>query len=154
LQQHVIAAKREANPCLKIHEGYLRRYRNQLYYVKLPNYFFEEKVWLNVDKILVLSATSSLHKVTATKGISKKKWHSSPVTIKYRRGGEKIKLPARKGHHSLKKLFQEANIPPWERDKIPLVYFKETLVAIADLWISAEVFESKNTECYLLKWRQ
>ncbi len=37
---------------------------------------------------------------------------------------------------SLKKLLQEAGVPPWERDVIPLVYFDNELVAVAGLWVS------------------
>jgi tRNA(Ile)-lysidine synthase len=61
-------------------------------------------------------------------------------------------LPNRKGHHSLKNLFQEASIPPWERDKIPLLYFDDVLVVIADLWISSEVFTKNNIDSYQLNW--
>jgi tRNA(Ile)-lysidine synthase len=40
----------------------------------------------------------------------------SQITVRFRRGGERCK-PVGCGHHrDLKKLFQEAGVPPWERD--------------------------------------
>ena len=35
----------------------------------------------------------------------------------------------------LKKLWQELNVPPWERGRVPLIYFDEQLVAAVGLWI-------------------
>jgi hypothetical protein len=33
---------------------------------------------------------------------------------------------------------QEANIPPWERDKLPFIYQGERLLAVYGYWINAE----------------
>jgi tRNA(Ile)-lysidine synthase len=52
------------------------------------------------------------------------------VTIRFRQGGETCRLKNRHHTHSLKKLFQEWRIPPWERDKIPLLYSEDELKAI------------------------
>jgi len=49
-------------------------------------------------------------------------------TIRFRQGGEKILLPGRAHHHCLKKVFQEQGIPPWLRDRIPLIYQENELI--------------------------
>jgi tRNA(Ile)-lysidine synthase len=110
------------------------------------------KLWLPTEKQVQLTHSSYLQRVPAKIGISDAIWQNSIITIRYRQGGEKIVLPHRQGHHSLKKLFQAAHIPPWERAIIPLIYSEDTLIAIADLWISAKVFTSTNKYCYQLKW--
>ena len=148
----VIKAQKKANPILNCQQGCIRRYQNKLYYLKLNDDIYRSKIWENDKNSLQLSALTAVQKITAPSGISQKKWHESNVSIRYRSGGEKIALPYRQGQHSLKKLFQEANIPPWEREKTPLIYFNDVLVAIADLWISKEVFISKNQPCYQIKW--
>ncbi len=152
LFETIIKAQKKANPILNCQQGCIRRYQQTLYYVKSSNDLYHTKIWSNNQHSLQLSASSALQKITAPSGISQKKWQDSTVSIRYRSGGEKIALPFRQGHHSLKKLFQEANIPPWEREKIPLLYFNETLVAIADLWVSKTVFIQQNAPCYQLKW--
>jgi tRNA(Ile)-lysidine synthase len=45
----------------------------------------------------------------------------SPVLTHARRGGERIQLPGREHRHSLKHALQEADIPPWERARMPLL---------------------------------
>lgn len=52
------------------------------------------------------------------------------VCVRFRRGGETVHIPGQGNRrYSLKHLFQEAGIPPWERNRLPLVYVREILVA-------------------------
>ena len=52
------------------------------------------------------------------------------ISVRYRQGGETIQLAGKTHHQSLKKLFQQWQIPVWERDNIPLLYANGELVAI------------------------
>ena len=54
-----------------------------------------------------------------------------------REGGEKFKVDAKRPRRSLKNLYQEAAIPPWQRD-VPLLYIGEELIAVAGIGISAD----------------
>ena len=57
------------------------------------------------------------------------------LTVRYRQGGERCK-PVGRGHsNSLKKLLLEFSVEPWWRDRMPLLYVGETLVAVGDCWI-------------------
>ncbi len=57
-------------------------------------------------------------------------------TLRFRRGGERCRPIGRNHSQSLKKLLQEAHVVPWLRDRIPLVYTGEHLVAVGDLWLN------------------
>jgi len=81
-------------------------------------------------------------------GLSVNKMQHGPVTLRFRQGGESCLLPGRGHHHKLKKLFQEAGIPPWERTRLPLVYVGEELAAVADKWVCAP-FEARDGEAGL-----
>ncbi len=60
-----------------------------------------------------------------------------PLQVRLRRGGERIK-PAGDAHtRELRDLFQQAQLPPWQRDVCPLLYADGELVAVADRWLSA-----------------
>ncbi len=59
-----------------------------------------------------------------------------PLTVRLRRGGERIK-PAGDPHtRELRDLFQQARIPPWLRTRCPLIFEGDELIAVADLWAS------------------
>jgi tRNA(Ile)-lysidine synthase len=42
--------------------------------------------------------------------------------IRFRCGGERIRLRGRKHSHSLKKILQARGVPPWLRTRLPLLY--------------------------------
>ncbi len=153
LFNQVIAAKKEANPILKRHDCSIRRYQDKLYCLIMSDEHFKPLCWLKKNEKLPLSNATYLQTYGTNTGIPQQRWQQSTITIKYRSGGEKIALPNRQGHHSLKKLFQEAKIPPWDREQIPLIYLDDNLVAIADLWISSAILTTvTNKTCYQLKW--
>ncbi|GAB2780570.1 tRNA lysidine(34) synthetase TilS [Halomonas shantousis] len=53
----------------------------------------------------------------------------SRLTLGMRRGGERIRLAGR-GSRDLKRLLQEQGVPPWQRERLLLVWERETLVAV------------------------
>ncbi len=60
-----------------------------------------------------------------------------PWLVRTRRGGERIK-PAGDVHtRELRDLFQQARVPPWLRERCPLIFAGDELMAVADLWLSA-----------------
>ena len=74
------------------------------------------------------------------------------VTVAPRQGGERLQLPGRAGHHCLKKLYQAAAIPPWEREIRPLIYLDDRLAAVAGLWVADWVWCKAEDGCYSLDW--
>ena len=70
---------------------------------------------------------------------------ASGLEIRYRRGGETLKLPDQSHTKKLKKLLQDAGIVPWMRDRLPLVYAGDELVAVADLWLAADAVSTPGT---------
>ncbi len=55
------------------------------------------------------------------------------LELRWRQGGERCHLPGRPGSRSLKMLLQEWDVPPWWRDRVPLLYLKDELLAVGDL---------------------
>jgi tRNA(Ile)-lysidine synthase len=60
----------------------------------------------------------------------------SPLCVRYRRGGERLKPAGGAHHRELRLLLQEAGIPPWLRARTPLVYSGPDLIAAGDLVLS------------------
>jgi len=147
----VVLANDSANPEIKIQKHSIRRYRGKLYCLKEDDRYIREGTWINNSMQWKLNNQQSLVLIEASEGIPKELWDNSEVTIKFRQGSEKIKLPGRQGRHSLKKLFQEKAIPPWERNQMPLIYINGTLAAIAELWISADFYSTNKEACYVLR---
>jgi tRNA(Ile)-lysidine synthase len=76
------------------------------------------------------------------------------LTLRERRGGERLR-PVRGGpRRALKGLLQEARIPVEERARLPLLFAGERLLAVADLWLDESVQASpKSRRRGRLIWR-
>ena len=68
-------------------------------------------------------------------GISLAKLTKSEVTIRLRQGGEKFQPVCKRPRRTLKHLLQEAAIPPWQRERLPLIYSGEQLVAVRGIGV-------------------
>lgn len=67
----------------------------------------------------------------------------SSLTVRFRLGGEKCRLPGRRHRHELKKLLQGWGVPPWQRDKIPLIYIGDELAQVVGYSV-CEPFIAQN----------
>jgi len=143
----VMAARVDSSPILTGHGVNIRRYRTKLYAMTHVLTGFEWCEWEHEKTTLTLSNQQILAIQSADCGISHAVWHAATITVKMRRGGETLALPNRDGHHELKKLFQEANIPPWQRENMPLIYLNGELAAVGNLWIAAAFFTEKMSAC-------
>ena len=64
------------------------------------------------------------------------------LTVSFRRGGERMRVRASGPNRAVKDLLQELGVPPWLRDRVPLVRDAEGVVALGDL-IVAERFRGR-----------
>ena len=68
---------------------------------------------------------------------------SPSLTVRFRLGGEKCRLPGRQHRHELKKLLQGWGVPPWQRDTIPLIYIGDELAQVVGYSV-CEPFLAQN----------
>jgi tRNA(Ile)-lysidine synthase len=150
----VIAARKDADPVLTTQGRSIRRYRDSIYCLKPPHTKLSDTLaWPSWAPSLPITDDVRYQVVESSAGIPRERWRNSSITAKFRSGGETIELPGRKGHHSLRKLYQEAGIPPWERDLIPLIYLNEKLAAVGEHWVSAEFYCEMDNACFRINRR-
>lgn len=73
------------------------------------------------------------------------------LNLRYRQGGETFKLQGRRTR-TLKKILQDANIAPWLRDRVPLLYCDEELVCIAGVGVCEGWQASGNEPGWQVVW--
>jgi tRNA(Ile)-lysidine synthase len=76
------------------------------------------------------------------------------LSLRLRQGGEKLRLQAKGSTRSLKNLLQEAQLPPWERERLPLIYCADTLVAVPGLGVASGWEASAAEFGWLISWRR
>lgn len=76
------------------------------------------------------------------------------LQIRTRKGGERLQPDARRPRRTLKNLFQEAGVPPWERDRLPLLTSGTDVVWVPGLGVDAKYRAAKNESGFLPEWRK
>jgi tRNA(Ile)-lysidine synthase len=74
---------------------------------------------------------------TTGRGLAAAAVRSGGLEVRLRRGGERLRLDARRPRRALKALLQESGIPPWERERLPLLYCGAELAWVAGIGVAA-----------------
>ena len=76
-----------------------------------------------------------------------------PMRVHARQGGERILLPQRAHSHALKQVLQDQGMPPWHRERLPLVSAADgELLAAGDAILSASLAEWLDARNARLHW--
>ncbi len=139
LLEDVIGAREDAEPLMRWEGVEVRRYRDDVFAMPplAPHdpgavIAWDARAPLTLPQLgrrLDLADLQSLGLDPATL--------KEPLTVRFRQGGERCRPLGYRDTRELKKLFQEAGVPPWERDRVPLVYCGERLVAVVGYWACA-----------------
>ena len=71
------------------------------------------------------------------------------MTLRLRSGGETLRPHANAATRSLKNLLQEHRVPPWQRERLPLLYCGDELVSVVGVAIAAG-FHASDSELGLV----
>jgi len=96
-------------------------------------------IWHGEERLILNQLNGSI-KFSPKKnsGIDPEKLNKNLVTIRLRSGGERFRPDCKRPRRRLKNLFQEALIPPWERNALPLLFCGEQLVWTPGIGIECE----------------
>lgn len=140
---HVLSAATDRMPSVHWRGVEIRRYRDDLYLLtSLPYHDSQRVIEWNLNQSTLELAIGTLHAIKAqAQGI---RATIQTISIRFRQGGEKAALSGR-GRHTLKNLWQEWGVPPWLRDRVPLVFSDEKLIGAVGYFID-EAYTAKEGE--------
>jgi tRNA(Ile)-lysidine synthase len=140
-------AKSDATVCINFGEWQIRRYQAKAYVMRALSRFEQNLLlawkgestlhWPAQERVLIFEERMG-------QGISWAKLRGAPVTVRLRRGGEVIRPQIKSSQRTLKNLLQELQIPPWQRDRLPLVYCGQELVCVVGVAIHASYQAQEN----------
>lgn len=147
-----LTARCDANPCLAWPGAQVRRYRERLYVMPpLPAGDSSLRVAWTITEALRLPGGGTLAADAAT-GDGLRVSADTCLEVRFRQGGERLQPAGRAGHHTLKKLFQEWQVPDWQRNRVPLVFSAGALVAVAGYCVSEDFRARAGERGYVLRW--
>lgn len=141
-----IPAAADAEPCIRWPGGQVRRYAGLLYVMAADPVTLVSPLQWNLNDRLELGDGRALQ-ITKVEGegLRADLAKSGVITVRFRQGGE-VCRPAGRGHlHSLKNLLQEWGVPPWERNRVPLLCVNEEIAAVVGYCI-CEPYQAASDE--------
>jgi len=151
LLRQVLTAKKDATIKIQLSKDFeIRRYKDEIYIVRKnqhrqKNY---EIVWQGESEILLPNGLKLKFKKVKGKGISLEKIKHKKLIISNRRGGEIFKPDLKRPTKKLKQILQESDLPPWERENLPLIFIDDELASIPNYGIDIK-FQAKPKEASL-----
>ncbi|CAM3799501.1 tRNA lysidine(34) synthetase TilS [Rouxiella silvae] len=152
----VATSQEDAEPQLRLGENSIRRFRQRLYWLR-PMQSLKETVldWAG-DKPLDLP--DGLGTLTLDNSAQQGQWVRKPyanetLSVRFHARGY-LHIVGRDRSRQIKKLWQELNVPPWERERIPLIFYNEKPIAAAGLFITHEALTQGPQEAHWsLLWK-
>ena len=149
LIRDVIFARQDANPQFKLGEKLVRRYQQKLYLTDkfadlreiqidiIPN----QRIALpdGLGEFIALRQENSISFQWLDK-ISTLAFTEKPIQIRFKYSG-KVKLAEKGVNEDIKKIWQNLSVPPWQRNRIPLIFYGEHLKSAVGFF---EVFEKNR----------
>lgn len=134
----LLPARADAEPLVSWAGIQLRRYQRRLYLLPAdpdtPDYVPVSLRWDGSGPLDLPDKSTLSLRVEEGRGIRQAK-DVDAFEVRFRNGSERCKPVGRSASNTLKKLFQEYGLEPWLRNRVPLLYRGDVLVAVGDLWI-------------------
>lgn len=146
IEHDMLAAAPDRIPCIGWDDVELRRYRGLLHLDRrLPDIDVEALSWTSSAVLELPGQLGSLALIRDAAGALSRQRLAPTLCVRFRDGGERIRPTGQVHRRSLKKMLQAADVPPWRRARLPLIYSDDRLAAVGDLW-AAEEFAARDAE--------
>lgn len=157
ISRDLLHARRDGQGCVRWPGAEVRRHRDLLYAAQHAPAGDDDLEstrdypWDPARPLQLPWGRLSAHK---TKGVGlAARWVTQQgLHVRRRRGGEVCRPAWRNHRQSLKKLLQEAGVPPWQRERLPLIYCSEKLAAVADLWVCHPWQAAADEAGWVFRW--
>lgn len=134
----VMQSREDANPCLRLGDFELRRYRQLLYWLPPQRSLRHCSLsWHDRHQPLRLPETLGELQASSAQPELRLPAQGEEINIRFQAQGY-YHLLGRAGGREMKKIWQELGVPPWQRERIPLIYFNQTLIGAPGLFITRE----------------
>ncbi len=138
--RQLLEARSDADLCVEFGTWQVRRYQDRVYVLPVLGEFDRGLVlpWNGEAGLDWPALDTRLSFVQMLgQGISLAGLKRAPVTLRLRSGGETLRPHAKAATRSLKNLLQEHHVPPWKRERLPLLYCGDELVCVVGVAVAA-----------------
>lgn len=156
MTQQLLHAKIDAAIKIKLNANtLLRRYQGNAYLVDATSNIDTnfKCVWHGENTLTLPDQSRLQFGKLLGEGISIKFTDFAPLTIQYRQNSATIKPQANRPRRSLKALLQAFNIPPWQRERLPLIFLDKQLAAVPNIAVDVTLKAKSDELGLVITWQ-
>lgn len=152
IMQQLLTAKQDANISIALQHLTLKRYLQRAYLVKLKQAQTFDVEWSGQAQLNLPNGTTLYFQRVLGQGFVFK---SNQLTLQISNiaGQRHFKPQLNRPSKTLKHLLQEANIPPWQRDCLPLIFWQGNLVIVPKVGVSHDYLAKENEVGLVVEWQ-
>jgi len=152
--RQTLSARDDARMLVALDGAGLRRHAGRLYVVragKPPGRYAWR--WRGEKRLALdeLGGELTMNR-TIGDGIGLARLRKGVVTVRLRRGGERLRPDCRRPTRSLKNLLQEAGIPAWRRERLPLLFCGSELAWVPGIGVDCAFQAGKREAAVRPEW--
>lgn len=140
IRRELPAARADAQPLVRWPGGEVRRFRGRLYALiaspAAPRAVARWR-WQRARPVDLGGGVGQLRLRADPHGPIDGSRLPASLSVRFRRGGERVAIRAGGGRQSVKELLRAAGVLPWEREQVPLLYAGRRLIAVGDVYLAA-----------------
>ena len=138
----------------KASDTYLRRYQGFAYIeCNHPQHTTEiAMIWQGEDALTMPDGTKLFFERKQGEGLAIDRLGGHKLRIASRQGGERFKPDLARPTRTLKHLLQEANMPPWLRERLPLIYLDDTLALVPHVGVDCMMQATERDMGLVIRW--
>lgn len=152
--QQLLHAKADATIKLVIDAGKvnLRRYQGYAFIEADAKALPIAMIWQGESALELPDGSRLLFERKAGEGLAIERLGVHQLRIAHRHGGERFKPDLQRPTRTLKHLLQESNMPPWLRDRLPLIYFDDALAVVPTIGVSCLMQAAEHELGLVITW--
>ncbi len=152
--RQLMSARADAQPAIDLERFSVRRFRGWIELVASNRAFASDPLpWNGEHSVRLADGTELVATPSRGNGISAARLRAAAVTIRRRRGGERIRVARTGATRTLKNLLQEAGVAPWVRARMPLVYCGERFAWAPFVGVAADFQAAAGERAWRFCWR-
>ena len=138
----------------KADEIILRRYQGFVYIeANHPKHASDiAMIWQGEASLTMPDGTHLVFERHQGQGLAIDRLGGHKLRISNRKGGERFKPDLARPTRTLKHLLQEVNLPPWQRERLPLVYLDDTLAVVPNVGVDCMMQASERDLGLVIRW--
>ena len=153
--RQLTSARADTQPAIDLQRSSVRRFRGWIELVALEPAETEHGPlpWNGERSLRLADGAELIATPSRGNGISALRLGAGVVTIRHRRGGERIRIAPTGATRTLKNLLQEAGVAPWIRARMPLVYCGERFAWAPVVGVAADFRAAAGERAWEFRWR-